>query len=247
MEVHPPEHGIHSWRDFLVHMGTIVLGLLIAIALEQGAEALHHRHQAKELREDLHQEGDQMVSEADQAQQMTLVHLRWLSQQRKAVMAAAWSNDPIAALPPSPHRMTWGYPDNPIYRTAQTNGKTAVLSRDELYAYSDLAADADWGLLYERALEEAADKRLAFERGLPLASSTSPQAAAPIDFPRLSREDLRKYLDLLSEETNAALRFRSNCLATRGLAEAVSRGARAPKDLEAAEAQGAHSAEPSPE
>jgi hypothetical protein len=29
MEVHPPEHGIHSWRDFVVHMGTITLCLLL--------------------------------------------------------------------------------------------------------------------------------------------------------------------------------------------------------------------------
>ena len=41
MEVHPPEHGIHSWRDFLVHMGTITLGLVIALGLEAAAEALH--------------------------------------------------------------------------------------------------------------------------------------------------------------------------------------------------------------
>ena len=32
MEVHASEHGIHSWRDFFVHMGTICLGLLIALA-----------------------------------------------------------------------------------------------------------------------------------------------------------------------------------------------------------------------
>lgn len=53
MEVHPPEHGIHSWRDFIVHMGTITLGLLIAIGLEQSVEWVHHRHQVAAIRHDL--------------------------------------------------------------------------------------------------------------------------------------------------------------------------------------------------
>lgn len=44
MEVHPPEHPIHTWRDFFVHIATIVVGLLIAIGLEQSVEWVHHRH-----------------------------------------------------------------------------------------------------------------------------------------------------------------------------------------------------------
>ncbi len=44
MEVHPPHHSLHSWRDFFVHIATIVVGLLIAIGLEQSVEMLHRRH-----------------------------------------------------------------------------------------------------------------------------------------------------------------------------------------------------------
>ncbi len=247
MEVHPPDHAIHTWRDFFVHMGTICLGLLIAIGLEQGAEALHRRHQAQELREDLSHEGDQMISDSSNAQRSMLAHLGWLAAQRKLVMAAAWENQPMPSTPLSGHPISGLYPDDPIYRTAQTNGRTSVLSREELFAYADLATDVEWGLEYERALEAAAGKRLSFERALPTAASKSAGTKPQIDFSRLSREDLRKYLDLLSEETTVALRFRHNCLLTGGLAEAVSRGARAPKDLEDAEAKGASSAEPSPE
>jgi hypothetical protein len=45
MEVHPPDHPILTFRQFLVHMGVITLGLLIAIALEQSVEYFHHRHE----------------------------------------------------------------------------------------------------------------------------------------------------------------------------------------------------------
>jgi hypothetical protein len=146
MEVHPPEHGIHSWRDFFVHMGTICLGLLIAIGLEQGAESLHRRHEARDLREDLHREEEQIAVDGEEAQQSVLTHLQWLSKQRKEVMSAVWDHQPMAAAVLSQHGASWNYPYDPIYRTAQANGRTSVLSRDELYAYSDVAADVQWGL-----------------------------------------------------------------------------------------------------
>ncbi len=44
IEVHPPEHALHSWRDFLVHLSTITIGLLIALSLEGCVEWQHHRH-----------------------------------------------------------------------------------------------------------------------------------------------------------------------------------------------------------
>jgi hypothetical protein len=56
LEVHPPDHAIHSWRDFIIHIATIVVGLLIAIGLEQSVEALHHRHLLHQAREQLREE-----------------------------------------------------------------------------------------------------------------------------------------------------------------------------------------------
>lgn len=31
LEVHPPHHSISGWRDFLLHLLTITIGLLIAL------------------------------------------------------------------------------------------------------------------------------------------------------------------------------------------------------------------------
>ena len=56
LDVHPPEHAVHTWRDFVIHIATIVVGLLIAVGLEQTVESLHHRQQVRELREALTQE-----------------------------------------------------------------------------------------------------------------------------------------------------------------------------------------------
>lgn len=53
LEVHPPHQAVHSWKDFFIHIATIVIGLLIAIALEQSVEWLHHRHQLRDTRRNL--------------------------------------------------------------------------------------------------------------------------------------------------------------------------------------------------
>lgn len=52
IDVHPPHEAVHTWKDYLLHMSTIVLGLLIAIGMEQSVEALHHREQRHQLEED---------------------------------------------------------------------------------------------------------------------------------------------------------------------------------------------------
>lgn len=39
IEVHPPEEKFHGIRDFLVHLSTITIGLLIVLGLEAGGES----------------------------------------------------------------------------------------------------------------------------------------------------------------------------------------------------------------
>ncbi len=38
LDVHPPHHAANSWRDFFIHIATIVVGLLIAVGLEQAVD-----------------------------------------------------------------------------------------------------------------------------------------------------------------------------------------------------------------
>jgi len=56
LDVHAPEHGINGTRDFFLHLFTITIGLLIALGLEAGAEALHHRHQREQAEETIRRE-----------------------------------------------------------------------------------------------------------------------------------------------------------------------------------------------
>jgi hypothetical protein len=55
-EPHVPHESVQTWRGFLIHIATVTIGLLIAIALEQCVEAVHHLHQRHQLQHDLREE-----------------------------------------------------------------------------------------------------------------------------------------------------------------------------------------------
>ena len=50
MEIHKPK-AAHNWREFLIEIGTIVIGILIALGLEQSIEAFHERQLAHEAQD----------------------------------------------------------------------------------------------------------------------------------------------------------------------------------------------------
>lgn len=56
MDVHPPQQPIHTLKDFLLHLLTITIGLFIALSLEAGIEAAHHRHLVRDARKSLRRE-----------------------------------------------------------------------------------------------------------------------------------------------------------------------------------------------
>jgi hypothetical protein len=56
LDVHPPHEPVHGWRDFLLHILTITIGLLIALGLEGCVEWQHHRHLVHEAEASLHDE-----------------------------------------------------------------------------------------------------------------------------------------------------------------------------------------------
>jgi hypothetical protein len=59
MEIHKP-HAAKTWREFFIELGTIIVGILIALSLDQLVEAIHWHHKVDdalqslrlELRED---------------------------------------------------------------------------------------------------------------------------------------------------------------------------------------------------
>lgn len=55
MDIHKPK-AAHSWRDFAIEIGTIVCGIVIALALEQAVESARMASEVREARQALQRE-----------------------------------------------------------------------------------------------------------------------------------------------------------------------------------------------
>src|ERR1700752_92654 len=60
MDIHKPKPW-HGWPEFVKEIGTIVIGVLIALGAEQAVEWLHRQHEVTETREGRR---DEMVGNA---------------------------------------------------------------------------------------------------------------------------------------------------------------------------------------
>jgi hypothetical protein len=83
LDVHAPHQTLHTWKDFLIHIAAIAIGLLLALALERFAEYVHERHQLAEARRELAMEVEENqrnmalnVSEASRIQQALYADLK---------------------------------------------------------------------------------------------------------------------------------------------------------------------------
>jgi hypothetical protein len=207
LDVHPPHHAVNTWRDFFIHIATITVGLLIALGLEQTVEYIHHRHEAAELRENLHTESQQITKDSRDTDVGQTYEMNWLADRIKQVQDTVWNHKPLA--PAAPFTLPdYFYPNDPIWRSAKTSGKVARLGQDEVDAFSEIefligkidAASEGW--------RAAQSKRQVFE-------SQFPSNAGNIDFAVASPEDMRTELGLLTGEFNASNVFRiwNRCLA----------------------------------
>lgn len=145
LETHAPHQLVHSWKDFLIHIATIVVGLLIAVALEQTIEALHHRNQRSKLEAEMRAvfESDIKVDEEDFKK---LARFRaYLAELRSAIQARLDGRSSSAAPAVDDPRMAILiiYPSLAPYEAAKENGTVALLPTDRLRLYSRISYARD--------------------------------------------------------------------------------------------------------
>lgn len=136
IDVHPTHESIHTWKDFLIHMSAICLGLLIAIGLEQTVEWMHHRHQLREARAELQNELDanQRIAQFD------LKAIRQLQSELQHDMALLLAHrDHAQPLPPAlPFHADFFALRNAAWLSNQQSGVFSLMPHAELQkdAYS---------------------------------------------------------------------------------------------------------------
>jgi hypothetical protein len=191
LDVHAPHEATHSWKDFFIHIATIVVGLLIAVALEQSVEAVHRHHEAAALREDLHAETEQILADGERTDNSALYELQWLARRIAQVQEAAWQDKSLATAEPN-EMPYFASPDIPIWRSAKAAGKTSLLTKGEINAYAEVEyVQTHMDSLSDDMRKAVANQSSFIEKFPKLSNGTA-------DFTKASHEDLQTYLGLLT-------------------------------------------------
>ena len=209
LDVHPAHHAASTWRDFFVHIATIVLGLLIAVGLEQTVEAIHHSHQRHQLQEDLHAESVRVHTVLQGNLRLFAAERIWLLALRKDVDTMRASNgriklpyrlrptsDPNDPTQPLP-RLTW--PPDGVWQAAKASALVSLLPRWQAEIYSGVFRQQDlYGAVTNAWIAEQTNL-IAFETRFDDAGPSSTP-----DLARMTPEQLDQYSAMLTR--NLALR-----------------------------------------
>jgi len=141
LDIHPPHEKTRTWADFFIHIATIVVGLLIAIGLEQTVEALHHHHQRQQLESDLREESANNLKNI--AHDLQLARFEsWYDDAAAAVSVPR--NGPIhvtlTPLPcvpgtPSDGTIRTVLPSESVWITARENGMATLIPAERARIY----------------------------------------------------------------------------------------------------------------
>ena len=184
MEVHAPDHPIHTWRDFFIHIATITIGLLIAIGLEQTVEYFHHRHIVREARENIRHELEQNEQQARQ----NITYVQDDARRMRANLDTARALHDRSANQEHKYSMsfqfTWSSYNQSAWLSARDSGALTYMPTPEVQLYADAYNQQE--LVNNQAI-------LIFSRQIDLASPieavNGPDKLNPTEFQTFVSED----------------------------------------------------------
>jgi len=151
IDVHVPHKSDHTWTDFFIHIATIAVGLLLAIALEQTVEAIHRHHERRDLQADLRDEANN--NRAIIARDLRIQDLEpWFQQAIDAVDSATPVQGRIhITLPPAPcipgsvgtAKYRYFAPSEAVWTTARESSLVGLLPVEQARMYARLSHNYD--------------------------------------------------------------------------------------------------------
>jgi hypothetical protein len=228
LDIHDAHHAASSWKDFFIHIATICIGLLIAVGLEQSVEMINRHREAVSLREDMHAECEQVLSDTLRTGASMDIQSQWLDTRISEAKAAVWQQHPVPAFTP-PVMPQFASPDIPIWRSAKASGLTPLLSKGEVNAFSETEYVQTHLDQYVDEAEHSRKELMRFLSTLPSLPDGQP------DFSKARPEDLHRYLDLLTTSRMTTVNAAEWLRILRGAEIAVLSGKTKPEDIYAAE------------
>jgi hypothetical protein len=220
LDVHASHASIHTWKDFFIHIATICVGLLIALALEQTVEAVHHHHQREQLLVSLDHDTRATLRDTDFIIDEYHRRMQWTRARIEQVQAALASHKPLTQAAPD-ERALITIPADPAWEAARASGMIPLFSQGEVAAYSEIADVIGRARPRFEVERDAYLKRSAFEKRY---ESVSGNATA--NYRLESPGDLQIYLDLLIAHEIAIESSRFMAAVIRGAEAAVLEGVR---------------------
>jgi hypothetical protein len=214
LDVHAPHGGVHTWKDFWIHLGTIAAGLLIAISLEQSVEALHRLHERHVLEDELRVEGEDNKTAAEVDVTYYDARLRFLLGLRRdidtMIATGGKANLTFRAFkaPPAGHGMSPGTTtlnlNSTVWDTAKADGRLALLPD---------AVNKTFGVLYHH--KEQVDEQQVTYSGISKRRSSFQGQFSDLATPatpvlsRMSEAELREFRGLIMDDLQetTSLRF----------------------------------------
>ncbi len=171
LDVHPAHHAASSWREFFVHIATIVLGLLIAIALEQTVEYFHHRREVAEVREELR--GEREANKESFGTETSNWRWETAELENNLMVLAYLQKQPGTPDEKLPGSLVWFHSSAPhsqaVWDAAKSSGVTSLMHREEIEQYEDTynqlmkiddARSLAWDAMNEASRYQFTDNRL---------------------------------------------------------------------------------------
>jgi hypothetical protein len=202
LEVHAPHEGLNTWKGFLIHIATIVIGLFIAVGLEQTVELFHHRH----LREQLEKQMQEVFAgdlQSDAESLKTLGDLRaYLLESRTAIIARLdGRQEPLAPPANDPRMATFIiFPTLAPYDAAKQNGTVAYLPTARIRIYNRVAFQRElFATVWEHWFEGLAALAAFNERYTDSTGNLEMgEVSTAPDLTKLSRAELVEYLSVVA-------------------------------------------------
>jgi len=230
IDVHAPHEALHTWKGFFIHIATIVVGLFIAVALEQCVEALRDHREVAALREDLRGESQQTLLDARRAEIAQIYELEWLRRRVLQVRTAIFKHKPLEPREPY-DAPVFASPDIPIWRSAKASNRISLLTKGEMNAYGEVEYVQRKVEALSDARKDAEDAVRSFHGEFPINGN------GDIDFTFASIQDLHRYLVLLTTTGVTVNRYLYWLRMLHGAEVAVIDGKTNPDDLYASESK----------
>jgi hypothetical protein len=149
IDIHSPHKSDHTWKDFFIHIGTIAVGLLLAIGLEQTVEYFHHRDQVAQLTEQMRTEAQSNLPLIRDSVARLKVQATYIRSLEDALLAGKPSGDSVdvRGVPPNAGSALYVSPSRATWSAAQSAGLAALLPADraKLFARLDYNTVEDIG------------------------------------------------------------------------------------------------------